>query len=369
MALALITGGASGIGAALADRLAARGHDLLLVTRDPGRMHPAARELSGRYGVRADVLTADLATRHGLFRLEALLSGPEAPAVDVLVHDAVSEIAGPGAGVRELAGSEVAVDCEQDRIDLGVTATMRLTHAVLSGMLRRGSGAVVAIGAPSGPGGEPVTAWAVSFVSALATTLGGTGVRALAVRPDGRPQWTRSEAEAVLADLDAGRTVSLPGAGPGALRGLPRRAVQAGVRAARRSAELVSDATRGPLVPPTAAPAPPEPVAHGPVPSATRRPVPAPGCGRTPVEILTDGDAGPVRLPSRLPDLPARPDAGHRVVATAGCGRSAHYVGGAPRTAEQRARARASAEAAAHGRARRRHTPARTEITGVTGDT
>ena len=108
MALALITGGASGIGAALADRLAARGHDLLLVTRDPGRMHPAARELSGRYGVRADVLTADLATRHGLFRLEALLSGPEAPAVDVLVHDAVSEIAGPGAGVREFAGSEAA---------------------------------------------------------------------------------------------------------------------------------------------------------------------------------------------------------------------------------------------------------------------
>lgn len=363
MALALITGGASGIGAALADRLAARGHDLLLVTRDPGRMHPAARELSGRYGVRADVLTADLATRHGLFRLAALLSGPEAPAVDVLVHDAVSEVA-----VSKVAGSEVA-DREQDRIDLGVTATMRLTHAVLPGMLRRGSGAVVAIGAPSGPGGEPVTAWAVSFVSALATTLGGTGVRALAVRPDGRPQWTRSEAEAVLADLDAGRTVSLPGAGPGALRGLPRRAVEAGARAARRSAELVSDATRGPLVPPTAAPAPPEPVAHGPVPSATRRPVPAPGCGRTPEEILTDGEAGPVRLPSRLPDLPARPDAGHRMVATAGCGRSAHYVGGAPRTAEQRARARASAEAAAHGRARRRHTPARTEITGATGDT
>ena len=357
MALALITGGASGIGAALADRLAARGHDLLLVTRDPGRLRPAARELAGRYGARADVLTADLATRHGLFRLEALLSGPEAPAVDVLVHGAVSEA----------AGSEVAVDREQDRIDLGVTATMRLTHAALPGMLRRRSGAVLTIGTPPGPGGEPATAWAVSFVSAPASTLGGTGVRALVVRPDQRPRWTPSDAETVLADLDAGRTVSLPGAGPGALRGLPWRAVEAGVRAARRGAELVSDATRGPLVPPTAVPSPPEPVEHGPGPAATRRPVPAPGCGRTPEEIPANGDAGPVRLPSRLPDLPARPDAGHRAVAAAGCGRSAHYVGGAPRTAEQRARARASA--AARDRACRRHTGVRTEITGATGDT
>ena len=64
---------------------------LLLVTRDPERVAPTARELAARYGIRADVLLADLGTRHGLFRLEAFLAGPEAPAVDVLVHDALAD--------------------------------------------------------------------------------------------------------------------------------------------------------------------------------------------------------------------------------------------------------------------------------------
>lgn len=348
MTLALITGGGSGIGAVLADRLASRGHDLLLVTRDAGRMHGTARVLAARHGVRADVLVADLATRHGLFRLEALLAGPEALTVDVLVHDAVSDVAGT-------PGVLLTLDQQQSRVDLGVTATMRLTHAALPGMLRRGSGAVVTVGTPALPAEEPSTAWAVAFTSALASTLGGTGVRAVAVRPDGRPGWTGRDGEVVLADLDAGRTVSVPG-DRNALRELPRRVAAAGTRAARRGAELLSDVTHRPPAGPTAAA-----VA---VPSvAGRRPVPAPGCGRgpTPEEILASGTTGPVRAPSRLPDLPARPDGGRTTVVAPGCGRSAHYVTGSLRTAEQRARA-----AAARDRARHRVTGTHA-VAGATG--
>ncbi|MBP2365000.1 SDR family NAD(P)-dependent oxidoreductase [Pseudonocardia parietis] len=341
MTLALITGGGSGIGAVLADRLASRGHDLLLVTRDAGRMHGTARALAARHGVRADVLVADLATRHGLFRLEALLSGPEALAVDVLVHDAVSEVAGT-------PGVLLTVGQQQSRIDLGVTATMRLTHAALPGMLRRGTGAVVTVGTPALPAEEPSTSWAVAFTSALASTLGGTGVRAVAVRPDGRPGWTGRDGEVVLADLDAGRTVSVPG-DRNVLRELPRRVAAAGARAARRGADLLSDVTHQPPAGPPAAAAAVPAVA---VDVAGRRPVPAPGCGRTPEEILASGTPGPVRAPSRLPDLPARPDSGRTTVAAPACGRSAHYVTGSLRTAEQRARA----AAAARDRARHRGT-------------
>lgn len=204
MALALITGGGTGLGAALADRLAARGHDLLLVTRDPERVAPTARELAARYGVRADVLVADLGTRHGLFRLEAHLAGPEAPAVDVLVHDAVA-----------------ASDAAQASVDLGMTATMRLTHAALPGMLRRGAGGIVAIS-----GDEQSAAWAVSFVTALAPTLTGE-VHVVAVRGDDRPEWTADAADAVLDDLDAGLVVSAPQIAP-ARPDPARRAVAAG---------------------------------------------------------------------------------------------------------------------------------------------
>lgn len=321
MALALITGGGTGLGAALADRLAARGHDLLLVTRDPERVAPTARGLAARYGVRADVLVADLGTRHGLFRLEAHLAGPEAPAVDVLVHDA-------------LADAVAASDAAQASVDLGMTATMRLTHAALPGMLRRGAGGVVAIS-----GDEQSAAWAVSFVTALAPTLTGE-VHVVAVRGDDRPEWTADAADAVLDDLDAGLVVSAPQTAP--VRPDPaRRAVAAGVRVARRAVELFADATWQPTG--TAAAAAPDAAASDAADPAAAAPV-APARPATPEELL--GGAG-YREPARLPDLPSRPGAGRAVVAAGDCGR--HWTAGPVRTAAQRARASAAARDRSRG--------------------
>lgn len=321
MALALITGGGTGLGAALADRLAARGHDLLLVTRDPERVAPTARGLAARYGVRADVLVADLGTRHGLFRLEAHLAGPEAPAVDVLVHDALADaVASSGAA--------------QASVDLGTTATMRLTHAALPGMLRRGTGGVVAIS-----GDEQSAAWAVSFVTALAPTLTGE-VRVVAVRGDDRPEWTADAADAVLDDLDAGLVVSAPQTAP-ARPDPARRAVAAGVRVARRAVELFADATWQPTG--TAAAAAPDAAASDAADPVAAAPV-APARPATPEELL--GGAG-YREPARLPDLPSRPGAGRAVVAAGDCGR--HWTAGPVRTAAQRARASAAARDRSRG--------------------
>ncbi|WP_226354351.1 SDR family NAD(P)-dependent oxidoreductase [Pseudonocardia sp. ICBG601] len=312
--MALITGGGTGLGAALADRLAARGYDLLLVTRDPERVAPTARELAARYGIRADVLLADLGTRHGLFRLEAFLAGPEAPAVDVLVHDALADAAG------------AAPDAGRASVDLGMTATMRLTHAALPGMLRRGTGGIVAIG-----GDEQSAGWAVSFVTSLAPTLTGD-VHVVAARGDDRPEWTADAADAVLDDLDAGLVVSAPQSGP-ARRGPARRAVAAGVRAARRGAELFADATWEPTG--TAAVT---------TPAVASTPAAAPAPDATPEELLGGGGH---REPSRLPDLPSRPGAGRAVVAAGDCGR--HWAAGPVRTAAQRARASAAARDRSRG--------------------
>ena len=60
---ALITGASSGIGATYADRLARRGHDLVLVARDRERMERLARDLRAETGVSIDVLPADLTNR------------------------------------------------------------------------------------------------------------------------------------------------------------------------------------------------------------------------------------------------------------------------------------------------------------------
>ncbi len=66
---ALITGASSGIGAMYAERLARRGHDLVLVARDFDRLKSLANRLSGDHGVVVTPLTADLTSAADLERV------------------------------------------------------------------------------------------------------------------------------------------------------------------------------------------------------------------------------------------------------------------------------------------------------------
>ena len=67
---ALITGASAGIGATYAERLARRGHDLLLVARDIQRLEAMAGRLSQDYGVKVEVLKADLSDKTELKAVE-----------------------------------------------------------------------------------------------------------------------------------------------------------------------------------------------------------------------------------------------------------------------------------------------------------
>jgi short-subunit dehydrogenase len=71
---ALITGASSGIGALYAERLAARGYHLILVARREERLQALAEELQSQYGIRADVLKADLSEESGIRAVEARCS-------------------------------------------------------------------------------------------------------------------------------------------------------------------------------------------------------------------------------------------------------------------------------------------------------
>src|SRR5712671_4341340 len=70
---ALVTGASSGIGATYADRLARRGHDLVLVARDKDRLEAIAGRLRGETGVAVEAVPGDLTVAEDLGRVEERL--------------------------------------------------------------------------------------------------------------------------------------------------------------------------------------------------------------------------------------------------------------------------------------------------------
>lgn len=132
---ALVTGASSGIGAVYAHRLAHRGYDLILVARSEDRLSAIADRLRTETGRKIEVIAADLGSPNGLRRVEHVLKTDEA--ITLLVNNAGFGWAAPLL--------EADVDKMQQMIDLNVTALMRLTYAVVPGLVQRGGGSIINI--------------------------------------------------------------------------------------------------------------------------------------------------------------------------------------------------------------------------------
>jgi len=177
---ALITGASSGIGAVYADRLARRGHDLVLVARDTARMDALAARLRETAEVAIDVVAADLTAPDDVARVEARLR--EDARIGLLVNNAGATIAGGFAGADP--------DALQRLIALNVTAVTRLACAVVPRFLAEGDGAIInlasvlALAPELFPGVYPATkAFVLTLSQSLQAELGGRGVYVQAVLP------------------------------------------------------------------------------------------------------------------------------------------------------------------------------------------
>lgn len=124
---ALITGASSGIGALYAERLAHRGHDLILVARNRERLNALARRLSDETGRSVEVVVADLGNKNDLRRVEDLLRTDAS--ITLLVNNA-----GVGA-TQPLLESDV--EKMEDMITLNVNVLTRLTYAAVPGLVAR----------------------------------------------------------------------------------------------------------------------------------------------------------------------------------------------------------------------------------------
>src|SRR2546422_11648679 len=96
---AVITGASRGLGAEYARALAARGYDLLLVSRDKPRMGRLASDLAGRYPVTVDMEAADLAPPEAAHRRFAG-ARQRRGALGLLVNNAAFRL---GGGIVDMA--------------------------------------------------------------------------------------------------------------------------------------------------------------------------------------------------------------------------------------------------------------------------
>jgi uncharacterized protein len=177
---ALITGASSGIGAIYADRLARRGHDLILVARNAERLGTVAQRLSAETGRTVTPLVADLADRDDLREVEEVLRTDSR--ITVLVNNA-----GFGSAIPLL---QADVDAMEAMIDLNVTALTRLTYAAVPGFVARGGGSVINISSIVAVAPEFLNgvyggskAFVLAFSQQLRHELGGKGIRVQAVLP------------------------------------------------------------------------------------------------------------------------------------------------------------------------------------------
>jgi short-subunit dehydrogenase len=132
---ALVTGATSGIGRAFAERLARDGHDLVLTGRRRIELRRLASDIRHSTGVRVTPLIVELSREKDVAALVRRIRSLEG--LDVLVSNA-----GYGIGLHF---RQASVEEQLAMVGVHVSAALRIMHAALPAMVKRGSGTIIAV--------------------------------------------------------------------------------------------------------------------------------------------------------------------------------------------------------------------------------
>lgn len=134
MAYTLITGASGGIGEALARKLAARKHNLILVARNTEKLAQLSEELNTRFGAQVEFIAADLTKPDASRQIyeQTQLNKWE---IETLVNNA-----GIGSGGEF---STLSLSSELDLLQLNNASLVSMTHFFMQPMIARKSGSIV----------------------------------------------------------------------------------------------------------------------------------------------------------------------------------------------------------------------------------
>ena len=178
---ALVTGASAGIGWELAQQLAAGGANVVLTARRRERLEALASELSTKYGVRSEIVTADLTRAEGPQEIFAFTS-QKGIEVELLINNA-------GFGVY---GSFHKSDLyrQLDMVQVNCGAVVHLTRLYVPQMVDRRHGDILILASTAAFQAVPfISVYAATkgfdllFAEALAEEVAPFGVRVCALCP------------------------------------------------------------------------------------------------------------------------------------------------------------------------------------------
>ncbi len=206
--VAIVTGGARGIGYAIAKRAAASGATVSLWDKDAGRLSQATADLGAASSVALD-LTDEAAVRDAAARTEAAHGR-----IDILVNNA--GITGGNAPAWELPSAEW-----RRVVEVNLVAPFLVSAAVLPRMIARGYGRVVNVASVAGKEGNPNAshysaskAGLIALTKSLGKELAGTGVLVNCMTPavaqtELFQQMTQAQIDYMLGKIPMGRFVEV----------------------------------------------------------------------------------------------------------------------------------------------------------------
>ncbi|WP_397448215.1 SDR family NAD(P)-dependent oxidoreductase [Pseudomonas sp. NA-150] len=177
---ALITGASSGIGKVYAEHLARAGYDLVIVARRKPLLDSLALRLTQDYGIKVEVIEADLASSQGVTDVCKRIE--EGARINLFINNA-------GYAARGTVAS-LDPDVLETMLQVNIIAMSRLSHSAMKRMTKEKSGKIINIASatafillPGNAGYGASKTYVLSFTRHMQLEALGTGVHIQALIP------------------------------------------------------------------------------------------------------------------------------------------------------------------------------------------